>query len=234
MSNTEDPQERPQDINQIINGLERYNPEAVGPLEGYLQQQCEGRFCDGNSNRVLLKLYQLNPDRIKDEVITNILVKAMTAFPSPQFNLALHLLAPSSLAPGTELSEAVTKLRALNAHLQGASFSRFWATLDSDDLYADLTTDIEGFEDTIRVQIAQLVSEAFREVQTDILEGWLGLEGKDAVEKYVTETCGWTVEGDKVLVPKNADNEAKKAEIREDVNVDMFARIIRRSWEEVA
>lgn len=57
MSNTEDPQERPQDINQIINGLERYNPEAVGPLENYLQQQCEQRFCDGNANRVLLKLY---------------------------------------------------------------------------------------------------------------------------------------------------------------------------------
>lgn len=234
MSNNEDPQERPQDINQIINGLERYNPEAVGPLETYLSQQCEGRFCDGNANRVLLKLYQLNPDRIKDEIITNILVKAMTAFPSPQFNLALHLLAPSSLAPGTELSEAVTKLRALNAHLQGASFSRFWATLDSDDLYADLTTDIEGFEDTIRVHIAQIVSEAFREVQVDILEGWLGLEGKDAVQKYVIDTCGWKVEGDNVLIPKNADNEAKKAEIREDVNVDMFARIIRRSWEEVA
>jgi translation initiation factor 3 subunit K len=178
--------------------------------------------------------YQLNPDRIKDEVITNILVKAMTAFPSPQFNLALHLLAPSSLAPGTELSEAVTKLRALNVYLQGASFSRFWATLDSDDLYADLTTDIEGFEDTIRLHIAQIVSEAFREVQVDILEGWLGLEGKDAVQKYVTDTCGWKVEGDNVLIPKNADNEAKKAEIREDVNVDMFARIIRRSWEEVA
>lgn len=57
MSNTEDPQERPQDINQIINGLERYNPEAVGALENYLQQQCEQRFCDGNANRVLLKLY---------------------------------------------------------------------------------------------------------------------------------------------------------------------------------
>lgn len=54
---TEDPQERPAEINQIINGLERYNPEAVGPLEAYLQQQCEQRFTDGNANRVLLKLY---------------------------------------------------------------------------------------------------------------------------------------------------------------------------------
>lgn len=234
MNTVEDPQERPQEITQIINGLERYNPEAVGALEGYLQQQCEQQFTDGNANRVLLKLYQLNPDRIKDEVITNILVKAMTAFPSPQFNLALHLLAPSSMAAGSELSEAVTKLRALNAHLEGASFSRFWATLDSDDLYADLTTDIEGFEETIRVRIAQIISEAFREVQLDVLAGWLGLEGNEAAEKYVNETCGWKVEGDKVLVPRNAENEAKKAEIREDVNVEMFARVIRRSWEETA
>lgn len=159
----------------------------------------------------------------------------MTTFPSPQFNLALHLLSPSSLAGGSELAEAVSKLRALNAHLEGASFARFWATLDSDDLYADLTTDIDGFEETIRLRIAHLVSEAFREVQTvPVLGDWLGLEGKGAVEKFVVETCGWTVDGDKVVVPKNADNEAKKAEIREDVNVDMFARVIRRSWEEAA
>lgn len=179
--------------------------------------------------------YQLNPDRIKDEVITNILVKAMTTFPSPQFNLALHLLSPSALAGTSELSEAVSKLRVLNNHIEGASFARFWGTLDSDDLYADLTTDIDGFEDTIRLRIAGLVSEAFREVQTvPVLEGWLGLEGKEAVEKYVVETCGWKAEGDKVVIPKNADNEAKKAEIREDVNVDMFARVIRRAWEETA
>ncbi|CAN8105589.1 unnamed protein product [Discula destructiva] len=235
MSNHEDPQERPAEITQIISGLERYNPEAVGPLEEYLGQQCEQRFVDGNANRVLLKLYQLNPDRIKDEIITNILVKAMTTFPSPQFNLALHLLAPSTFAGGSELSEAVVKLRALNAHLEGASFARFWGTLDSDDLYADLTTDIDGFEDTIRLKIAQIVSEAFRDVQTvPVLEGWLGLQGKEAVENYVVDTFGWNVEGDMVIVPKNADNEAKKAEIREDVNVDMFSRIIRRAWEETA
>lgn len=57
MNTVEDPQERPQEITQIINGLERYNPEAVGALEGYLQQQCEQQFTDGNANRVLLKLY---------------------------------------------------------------------------------------------------------------------------------------------------------------------------------
>ena len=54
--NGEDPAERPQDIRNIINGLERYNPEAAGVLEAYLSQQCEEKFCDCNANRALLKL----------------------------------------------------------------------------------------------------------------------------------------------------------------------------------
>lgn len=162
----------------------------------------------------------------------------MTQFPSPQFDLSLHLLSPSQSNPGpnssSELTEAVSKLRALNAQLEGAEYARFWATLDSDDLYADLTTDIAGFEDMIRVRIAQLVGQSYREIQFPVLESWLGLNNAEATTQFITETCGWKVEGDVVQIPKNAENEARKAEIREDVNVDMFSRIIKRSWEESA
>ncbi|TLD24027.1 hypothetical protein PspLS_06457 [Pyricularia sp. CBS 133598] len=233
LPNSEDPPERPEFITNIINGLERYNPEAVGTLEQYLTTQCEERFCDCNANRTLLKLYQLNPDRIKDEVITNILVKAMTLFPSPQFSQALHLLSPSALSQQSELSEAVSKLRALNNQLEGAQYARFWATIESDDLYADLTTDIQGFEEMVRLRIAVLVSQAFREVQLSLMEQWLGLD-EAPLKTFITEACGFKIEGDIVQIPKNPDNEAKKAEIREDVNVEMFSRVIRRAWEEVA
>jgi hypothetical protein len=54
--NGEDPQERPEQIRNIINGLERYNPQAAEVLEAYLVQQCEQKFCDCNANRALLKL----------------------------------------------------------------------------------------------------------------------------------------------------------------------------------
>jgi translation initiation factor 3 subunit K len=188
-------------------------------------------------------------------VITNILVKAMTQFPSPQFDLCLHLLPPSIVtisssqtsqgaeggdhansgaAPQpSELAEAVSKLRVLNRQLEGAQYARFWATLDSDDLYADLTTDISGFEEMIRVRITQLVSQAYREVSTSVLEGWLGLNGEAEVAKFVVDNFGFKVaEGGSIQIPKNPDNEAKKAEIREDVNVEMFGRVIKRSWEE--
>ncbi|KAH9905910.1 COP9 signalosome [Xylariomycetidae sp. FL2044] len=233
----EDPQERPEGVTNIINGLERYNPEAVGSLEDYLRHQCEHRYTDCNANRTLLKLYQLNPDRVKDEVITNILVKTLTCFPSPQFSLAMHLIPPHILAPtnsrSDELPEAISKLRELNNQLQGAQYARFWATLDSDDLYADLTTDIDGFEELIRIRIATLISHAYREIELGILEQWLGMDGQAAM-KFVTETAGWKVEGNTVKIPRNPENEAKKSEVREDVNVDMFSRIVRRAWEEVA
>jgi translation initiation factor 3 subunit K len=157
----------------------------------------------------------------------------MTQFPSSQFSQAMHLISPAALAQPSELSEAVSKLRALNSQLEGAQYARFWATMESDDLYADLTTDIKGFEDMVRGRIALLASQAFREIQLPLLEAWLGLDDAP-LRKFITEGYGWTVEGANVIVPRNPDNEAKKAEIREDVNVEMFSRVIRRSWEETA
>lgn len=177
--------------------------------------------------------YQLNPDRIKDEVVTNVLVKAMTQFPSAQFALALHLINPSAAAQG-ELAEAITKLRTLNSQLEGAQYTRFWNAVDGDDLVADLIADIAGFEDMIRERIAVLVSQAFREVGLAQLELWLNLS-PEATVKFVTEVAGWKIgESGIVSIPSNPDNEAMKTEIREDVNVEMFSRVIRRTWEEVA
>lgn len=154
----------------------------------------------------------------------------MTQFPSPQFSLTLHLINPSTAASG-ELHEAIATLRDLNSALEGAQYGRFWSSLNGDDLCADLIADVNGFEDIIRHRIAHLVSQAFREVSLSNLEAWLGLN-TEATKKFVTESAGWTIEGENVKVPSNPDNEAQKAEIREDVNVDMFSKVIKRSWED--
>lgn len=180
---------------------------------------------------LLLPRYQLNPDRLKDEVVTNILVKAMTLFPSPQFSLALHLINPSATVAG-ELAEALTKLRSLNSQLQGAQYAQFWASVDGDDLCADLIADISGFEEMVRFRIAELVSQAYREIKLSHLESWLGLS-EDATRRFLADVAGWNVDADGLVkIPPNPDNEAKKAEIREDVNFEQFSRVIRRSWEE--
>ncbi|KAF2122455.1 armadillo-type protein [Lophiotrema nucula] len=236
--------ERPEHIEQILNGLDRYNPETTSVFQDYVMQQCENQTYDCYANLALLKLYQFNPHLNRDETITNILVKALTVFPNPDFSLAISLLPTHTLAPlsssaqnpaagDAPLSEAVQKLNVLNLLLAGADYSAFWNTLDSDDLYADLIADVSGFEELMRVRIAVTVSQAIREIDRSILESWLNLQGKE-FEHFVGSVCGWSVEGDKIKVPLNKENEAKGTVVRENVKFDQFARVIKRAYEQPA
>ena len=175
--------------------------------------------------------YQFNPQLTRDETITNILVKALTVFPSPDFSLSLSLLPPHILqqnlksansnpaAGDAPLSEAVQKLAVLNNLLSSADYAAFWNTLDGDDLYADLIADVSGFEELMRVRIAVVVSQAVREIERERLESWLQLKGKE-FEHFIGEVCGWKIEGKSVVVPLNKENEAKGVIVRENVKFD--------------
>ena len=107
----------------------------------------------------------------------------------------------------------------LNNLLSAANYAGFWDTLRSDDLYADLVGDVVGFEELMRVRIAATVSQAMREVERSILEGWLDLRG-ESFNKFVGDVCGWTVESGLVKVPANKENEAKGTIVRENVKFD--------------
>ena len=174
--------------------------------------------------------YQFNPHLTRDETITNILVKSLTVFPNADFSLCLSLLPTHTLAPlstsasapaagDAPLSEAVQKLNILNSLLGGADYTAFWNTLDSDDLYADLVADVSGFEELMRVRIAVTVSQAVREVERSILESWLNLHGGE-FEHFVGTVCGWEIDGRKIRVPLNKENEAKGTVVRENVKFD--------------
>ncbi|CAF9923543.1 MAG: hypothetical protein HETSPECPRED_005351 [Heterodermia speciosa] len=229
--------DRPENIDAILNGLDRYNPETTAVFQDYVTQQCEDRTYDCYANLALLKLYQFNPPLARDEPTTNILVKALTVFPSPDFSLCLHLLPPHILSPlssssslpaagDAPLSEAVQKLTTLNNLLSSASYAKFWSTLDSDDLYADLIADVSGFEELMRVRIAVTVGQSMRVVERGVLESWLNLQG-EVFEHFVGEVCGWGVDdtgakgkGAIVRIPVNKENEAKGTVVRENVNFD--------------
>ncbi|KAF2001675.1 ARM repeat-containing protein [Amniculicola lignicola CBS 123094] len=236
--------DRPDHIDQILNGLDRYNPETTTVFQDYVMQQCENQTYDCYANLALLKLYQFNPHLARDETITNVLVKTLTVFPNPDFALGLSLLPPHVLAPlpssshnpaagDAALSEAVQKLNMLKNLLEGADYAAFWSTLDSDDLYADLVADVSGFEEQMRVRIAVTVSQAVREVDKAILESWLNLQGKE-FEHFVGSVCGWELGGDKIKIPLNKENEAKGTVVRENVKFDQFSRVIRRAFEQPA
>ncbi|KAL1959809.1 hypothetical protein VTO42DRAFT_954 [Malbranchea cinnamomea] len=253
---------RPAHIDAILNGLERYNPETTTVLQDYVAQQCEDRTFDCYANLALLKLYQFNPHLLNTEVVTNILAKSLTVFPSPAFSLSLALLPaytqpfPSENTPSATQSsqvpmqisdfvEAVQKLARLSTLLESAQYAEFWSTLNSDDLYADLVADVAGFDELVRVRIAVEVGKAFREISADVLMSWLDLRTLEALEKFVTDVCGWEVEDKRttkgtddedlknviIRVPKNKDNEARGEVKGEKVGIEMFERVVRRGFE---
>ncbi|MCJ1375880.1 hypothetical protein MMC20_007118 [Loxospora ochrophaea] len=242
--------ERPDHINSILNGLDRYNPETTTVFQDYVAVQCEDRTYDCYANLALLKLYQFNPHLTRDETTTNILVKALTVFPSPDFSLCLHLLPPHILHPvsttsslpaagDAPLSEAVQKLSILNTLLSQADYKGFWDTLNSDDLYADLMADVSGFEELMRVRIAVTIRQSCREVERAQLETWLNIHGQD-FERFIIDICGWGIDdtvggmGGIVSIPVNKENEAKGTIVRENVEFDQFARVIKRAYEQPA
>lgn len=229
--------ERPANIEQILAGLDRYNPETTETFREYVNVQCEEKFFDTFACLALLKLYQFNPNLLVPETVTNILVKALTVFPSPAFSLCLALLPPStapygssSSIPMTEFTESVQKLTKLSTLLESAQYETFWATLDSDDLYADLYSDVAGFEDLVRIRIAGEAGKAYREIDLNVLSGWLDLRGEQ-LSKFVTTACGWSVDGEKVKIPSNTENEARSEVKGEHLSIQSFGRVLRRGLE---
>ncbi len=48
--------DRPEHIDQILNGLDRYNPETTQVFQDYVNEQCERKTIDCYANLALLKL----------------------------------------------------------------------------------------------------------------------------------------------------------------------------------
>jgi translation initiation factor 3 subunit K len=185
--------------------------------------------------------YQFNPHLTKDETVTNILVKALTVFPAPDFSLCLSLLAPHVLlnksgsstahslpaAGDAPLSEAVQKLNDLHNSLARGDYSAFWAAYDGDDLFADLVADVVGFEELMRLRIVVAVGQAWRAVQRSVLQEWLNLEGREF--DHLMGVVGFEVQGDVVKIPLNKENAVKSSVLRENVKFDRrsaFTRLL--------
>ena len=75
-----------------LSAADRYNPEAVPPMEQYVDQQIASKTFDLSTNLVLLRMYQFFPERTNSTVLVKVLVKALTQLPGNDFALCVHLV----------------------------------------------------------------------------------------------------------------------------------------------
>jgi translation initiation factor 3 subunit K len=110
----------------------------------------------------------------------------------------------------------VRKLAVLNTFIESGSYREFWTTFESEDLYADLIVDCAGFEEIMRDAIAVQTTMVAREVNREVIQGWLNVPVTEDLPSIV-ERYGWTIDGDIVKIPTNKENEAKTTVFREIV-----------------
>lgn len=236
---------RPDDINTLLEGLERYDVSHLATFQNYVATQCKDGTFDIEANLALLKLYQFNIDiQRDDDTVLNILVKGLVRFWSSDFMLAFHLLPPyvgevvklKNDEDGflDQFSENAHKLLELYKLLDGSKYSEFWTLFESDDAYADLVADVVDFKDAIRKSIAQTIQISARAISVKVLEDWVNLTGSD-FETWITKELGFGWEIDTksgiVTIPANKENESKPVVSSETLHFDQLGYLIKRAYE---
>lgn len=105
-----------------------------------------------------------------DQVVNNILVKALTTLPEPDFNLCLYLLNEQMVT-----EEPVVRLIALQDLIEQARFADFWKLYEGDDIYKELTAEVLGFEDSIRASTFMSGCDVFIEGASSFRVLWLSI-----------------------------------------------------------
>ncbi|EPT04250.1 hypothetical protein FOMPIDRAFT_1058067 [Fomitopsis schrenkii] len=220
-------------IENLVSGVDRYNPNNVGILEDYLYHQIRSQEYDCLANLAILKLYQFNPDLYNPDVVINILIKALTSSPFPDFNLCLSLLDERPVNQNADepdpLPSLLPLLTTLYNLLQQCRFPAFWATYRSEEAEAlrdNYTIECVGFENAVRDIVIRAVKAAFKRIGSARLSSYLDLSGEE-MDTYV-EKLGWSIDASTgvVTVPPNLDNNPQSTVVQESIQLPQLTKII--------
>ncbi|CAK8684264.1 unnamed protein product [Clavelina lepadiformis] len=203
-------------IKVMLKGIDRYNPENLSVLEPFVKSQVKENFCDLSANLAVLKLYQFNPSYFQEEIVCDILLKALEALPSPDFSLCECLVDQYH-----HENPQIGRLIFLNHLLQTCDFRLFWRELKATP---ELIEGVTGFEDAIRKYICQTVSNSYQHIKAETLQALLGdLEDKD-LDAWI-EKNGWTRTDDLIFVT-NQEEIIKSRNIVDKVNFDKVQSVM--------
>ncbi|KZW02703.1 ARM repeat-containing protein [Exidia glandulosa HHB12029] len=229
------PSTRPEAIDALVSGVDRYNPQNISVLEDYLYHQIRHREYDAFANLAVLKLYQFNPELYNPDVVLNILLKALCAAPLPDFNLCVALISdrPVSTDEDTEdhVPTLLPELQRLSSLLHRCRFPAFWSAYNSDALALlrdNYTVEFAGFEDAVREVALRAVRATFKRITTDRLSSYLNLQG-EALDAYIAK-LGWAQENGVVSIPANPDNQIQASVVRENIQFNQLQKLITHAY----
>ncbi|ORY28514.1 armadillo-type protein [Naematelia encephala] len=230
------PESRTDVIQELIHGVDRYNPSNLSWMEEYLGTQVQTGEYDLFANLAILKLYQFNPQLSNPDVIINILIKALSAtVHGPDFNLCLSLLRE----PATILSEIETEDQSLglvmpllqNMHelSRTCQFTAFWKEFNSESEASQLLRNTyvpqhANLIESLRNIFAASISSCFSAIPLVRLQRWLDIPAGE-IHAWCSNV-GWNVDGEVAAIPKNGDNDVKAGVVKEHVELSQLTKLV--------
>ena len=151
---------------------EPYEVSTLSALEKFVTIQLNEREYDFEANKALLRSYQINAEQVKLDVIVNVMVLSLMRLPSTDY-LALSYIIPGKVPLNPKLKQ-VQKFADL---LERAEFSKFWEEHSAAD--QTITASAKGFADFIRSYIMGNTRDTFRNISTELLQQFLGLNAAE-------------------------------------------------------
>ncbi|PIA18497.1 ARM repeat-containing protein [Coemansia reversa NRRL 1564] len=220
------PSTRPDEIHNLLTGVERYNPQKIGVLEDYLAHQCANPDPNTNhdlmANLALLKMYQFNPPMMDLDVIRRILAKALISTSQGDFNLCLYLLSDDICK-----DISIAKLLVLRDYLEKAQFDGFWSEMygNDDDDEESVVDGIAGFDNGLRKLILAEITSTYQTIQAKLIGKMVNLD-EEAVLRLAKEH-GWDVDAAGVVsLPLKSENEAKTTVIKESIKFEQLTKLL--------
>ncbi len=247
------PSERPDNIDEILTTLKRYDGTVIKDLEDYLIEQCLKQFNDIQSNLALLKLYELNSEdslilKEREDFIISILIKGLINYLYSDFSLYLHLLPPYIIVneidenneeSGDDFSYNVQQIFKLFQLLDGSQFSKFWIEYlkISKKNGNKIFKNINNFEDDIRLNISKSIELSSLEINSNIFSKWINInineENGLKFKNFIKLNLKWDFsnDGKTIKIPINKNNEVKPVIGSEQVKFEQLSRLIKKNFE---
>jgi len=180
----------PEAINLLIDS-NRYNIEILSQLENYVQYQVDKQTYHLEANLTVLKFYQFHPEKLQKFIVGKILIKALMNLPSTDFTLCMYLIAERH-----HTEEPIKILTTLAQLLESAQFADFWVETNT---CRELLNTIAGFDDSIRGNIINLLTQTYHTISKDTLSEFLSMKGADL--DALINARGWKQTEDSVTFP---------------------------------
>ncbi|EDV19650.1 uncharacterized protein TRIADDRAFT_61914 [Trichoplax adhaerens] len=196
--------------------IPKYNPENLTVLHAYVEQQAQEGTYDVEANLAVLKLYQFNPSLFQSNIVSLILLKALTNLPSNDFSLCRCLM---------EEDEQISRIFYLGELLETCNFITFWEELAQNK---DLSSTVNGFEESIRDFICYVLNITYQTIEASLVAKLLGDVNETELNAIISAKNWQRVDNNKIFL-SNQELNSNSKNMSFKFEIDIINQLLSRS-----